>query len=55
MFLLVAVKVILVSEFAFPIAASLVTDTLRHPGGPLQVEREDKRYEIIGIVSWGNG
>ncbi|XP_035723564.1 trypsin-1-like isoform X2 [Vespa mandarinia] len=24
-------------------------------GGPLITEREDKRYEIIGIVSWGNG
>lgn len=24
-------------------------------GGPLQVERDDKRYELIGIVSWGNG
>lgn len=24
-------------------------------GGPLQVERDDKRYEIVGIVSWGNG
>lgn len=28
---------------------------LSHLGGPLQVERDDKRYEIIGIVSWGNG
>ncbi|XP_015172523.1 PREDICTED: transmembrane protease serine 9-like [Polistes dominula] len=24
-------------------------------GGPLITEREDKRYEIIGIISWGNG
>ncbi|KAG5671026.1 hypothetical protein PVAND_001244 [Polypedilum vanderplanki] len=24
-------------------------------GGPLIVERSDKRYEIMGIVSWGNG
>ncbi|KAL1123637.1 hypothetical protein AAG570_002713 [Ranatra chinensis] len=24
-------------------------------GGPLTREREDKRYELIGIVSWGNG
>lgn len=22
-------------------------------GGPLIVQREDKRYEIAGIVSWG--
>ncbi|XP_046737891.1 uncharacterized protein LOC124406501 [Diprion similis] len=24
-------------------------------GGPLVAEREDKRYEQIGVVSWGNG
>ncbi|XP_039306345.1 uncharacterized protein LOC105193902 [Solenopsis invicta] len=24
-------------------------------GGPLITEREDKKYEIIGVVSWGNG
>ncbi|KAH1022856.1 venom protease [Dendroctonus ponderosae] len=24
-------------------------------GGPLVVQRDDKRYELIGIVSWGNG
>ncbi|CAH1405196.1 unnamed protein product [Nezara viridula] len=24
-------------------------------GGPLIREREDKRYELIGVVSWGNG
>ncbi|XP_011497936.1 PREDICTED: trypsin-1-like [Ceratosolen solmsi marchali] len=24
-------------------------------GGPLVTEREDKKYELIGIVSWGNG
>ncbi|XP_055697478.1 transmembrane protease serine 9-like [Phlebotomus papatasi] len=24
-------------------------------GGPLAMQREDKRYELIGIVSWGNG
>ncbi|XP_053667771.1 transmembrane protease serine 9-like [Anopheles marshallii] len=24
-------------------------------GGPLIAEREDKRYELIGVVSWGNG
>lgn len=24
-------------------------------GGPLIAEREDKKYELIGIVSWGNG
>ncbi|XP_039277632.1 trypsin-7 isoform X1 [Nilaparvata lugens] len=24
-------------------------------GGPLIREREDKKYELIGIVSWGNG
>ncbi|XP_012288933.1 trypsin-1 [Orussus abietinus] len=24
-------------------------------GGPLVAEREDKRYELIGVVSWGNG
>ena len=24
-------------------------------GGPLQFERDDKRYELIGVVSWGNG
>ncbi|XP_043470175.1 venom protease-like isoform X1 [Leptopilina heterotoma] len=24
-------------------------------GGPLIAEREDKKYEIIGVVSWGNG
>ncbi|XP_050308813.1 venom protease isoform X2 [Anthonomus grandis grandis] len=24
-------------------------------GGPLVVERSDKRYELIGVVSWGNG
>ncbi|XP_044728473.1 trypsin-1-like [Chrysoperla carnea] len=24
-------------------------------GGPLITEKEDKRYELIGIVSWGNG
>lgn len=23
--------------------------------GPLQYERDDKRYELIGVVSWGNG
>ncbi|XP_011878431.1 PREDICTED: uncharacterized protein LOC105567833 [Vollenhovia emeryi] len=24
-------------------------------GGPLITEREDKKYELIGVVSWGNG
>ncbi|XP_076275409.1 venom protease-like [Rhynchophorus ferrugineus] len=24
-------------------------------GGPLIIERKDKRYELIGVVSWGNG
>ncbi|KXJ75125.1 hypothetical protein RP20_CCG012291 [Aedes albopictus] len=24
-------------------------------GGPLVAERPDKRYELIGVVSWGNG
>uniref|UniRef100_A0A182N9T5 Peptidase S1 domain-containing protein n=1 Tax=Anopheles dirus TaxID=7168 RepID=A0A182N9T5_9DIPT len=24
-------------------------------GGPLVAERDDKRYELIGVVSWGNG
>ena len=24
-------------------------------GGPLIAEREDKKYELIGVVSWGNG
>ncbi|XP_068990489.1 transmembrane protease serine 9 [Neodiprion pinetum] len=24
-------------------------------GGPLVAEREDKKYELIGVVSWGNG
>ncbi|XP_066999945.1 trypsin-1 [Anabrus simplex] len=24
-------------------------------GGPLTRERDDKRYELIGVVSWGNG
>ncbi|KAL6422449.1 hypothetical protein ACFW04_010628 [Cataglyphis niger] len=24
-------------------------------GGPLVTEREDKKYELIGVVSWGNG
>lgn len=24
-------------------------------GGPLIAEREDKKYELIAIVSWGNG
>ncbi|GFG32018.1 hypothetical protein Cfor_08536, partial [Coptotermes formosanus] len=24
-------------------------------GGPLATEREDKKFELIGIVSWGNG
>ncbi|XP_034256099.1 trypsin-7-like [Thrips palmi] len=24
-------------------------------GGPLVRERDDKRYELIGVVSWGNG
>ncbi|CAL7940154.1 unnamed protein product [Xylocopa violacea] len=24
-------------------------------GGPLIAERDDKKYELIGIVSWGNG
>lgn len=24
-------------------------------GGPLVRERDDKKYELIGIVSWGNG
>lgn len=22
-------------------------------GGPLTVQRDDKRYEIVGVVSWG--
>ncbi|XP_011302033.1 trypsin-1 isoform X1 [Fopius arisanus] len=24
-------------------------------GGPLIAERDDKKYEVIGIISWGNG
>ncbi|CAG9138791.1 unnamed protein product, partial [Plutella xylostella] len=24
-------------------------------GGPLTVERGDKRYELVGVVSWGIG
>lgn len=24
-------------------------------GGPMVAERPDKRYELIGVVSWGNG
>lgn len=24
-------------------------------GGPLIAERPDKKYEVIGVVSWGNG
>lgn len=24
-------------------------------GGPLAAQRPDKRYELIGVVSWGNG
>ena len=28
---------------------------LNEKGGPLIVERSDKRYELAGIVSWGNG
>lgn len=53
-FLSLQVKVIQVWMFVNALVAFL-SHRLPILGGPLQVERDDKRYEIIGIVSWGNG
>lgn len=49
------VKAILVSSSGKALTAQANDLIFIRTGGPLKVERDDKRYELIGIVSWGNG